>query len=37
MLLSLSFVVVAIAAKGLVGEMATELVNPAYLIAFYFL
>ncbi len=36
-LLSLSFVVIAIAARGLVGDEARALVNPTYLIAFYFL
>jgi len=36
-LLALSFVVIAIAARGLVGDEAKELVNPTYLFAFYFL
>jgi len=36
-LLALSFVVIAIAARGLVGGEAKELVNPTYLFAFYFL
>ncbi len=35
--LALSFVVVAIAARGLVGDETKGLVNPAYLFAFYFL
>ncbi|TDJ75318.1 MAG: hypothetical protein E2O38_00385, partial [Proteobacteria bacterium] len=36
-LLALSFVVIAIAARGLVGDEAKGLVNPTYLLAFYFL
>ncbi len=36
-LLALSFVVIAIAARGLVGDEARALVSPTYLIAFYFL
>jgi len=36
-LLALSFVVIAIAARGLVGDEAKVLVSPAYLFAFYFL
>jgi POT family proton-dependent oligopeptide transporter len=36
-LLALSFVVIAIAARGLVGNEAKGLVNPTYLFAFYFL
>ena len=36
-LLALSFVVIAIAARGLVGDETKGLVNPTYLIVFYFL
>ncbi len=36
-LLALSFAVIAIAARGLVGNEAKELVNPTYLFTFYFL
>jgi len=36
-LLALSFLVIAIAARDLVGDEAKELVSPAYLFAFYFL
>lgn len=36
-LLALSFVVIAIAAMGLVGDEAKGNVNPTYLLAFYFL
>ncbi len=36
-LLALSFVVIAIAATGLVGDEAKGTVNPTYLFAFYFL
>jgi POT family proton-dependent oligopeptide transporter len=36
-LLSLSFVVIAIAAMGLVSDEAKGIVNPTYLFAFYFL
>jgi len=36
-LLALSFVVIAIAARGLVGDEANGLVNPTYLFTFYFL
>jgi POT family proton-dependent oligopeptide transporter len=36
-LLALSFVVIAIAAGGLVGDEVQALVSPAYLFAFYFL
>jgi len=36
-LLALSFVVIAIAARGLVGDEAKGLVNPTYLFTFYFL
>ena len=36
-LLALSFVVIAIAAMGLVGDEAKGIVNPTYLFAFYFL
>ncbi len=36
-LLALSFVVIAIAAMGLLGDEAKGIVNPAYLFAFYFL
>jgi POT family proton-dependent oligopeptide transporter len=36
-LLALSFLVIAIAARSLVGDEAKVLVSPAYLFAFYFL
>jgi len=36
-LLALSFIVIAIAARSLVGDEAKALVSPAYLFAFYFL
>jgi POT family proton-dependent oligopeptide transporter len=36
-LLALSFLVIAIAARSLVGDEAQALVSPAYLFAFYFL
>jgi len=36
-LLALSFLVIAIAARSLVGDEAKALVSPAYLFAFYFL
>ncbi len=37
LLLALSFAVIAIAARSLVGDEAKALVSPAYLFAFYFL
>ena len=36
-LLALSFLVIAIAARSLVGDEANALVSPAYLLGFYFL
>jgi POT family proton-dependent oligopeptide transporter len=36
-LLALSFVVIAIAARSVVGDEASGLVNPTYLFSFYFL